>query len=120
MNQTILKAVAAVALIACGFDAVADGYPSQPIKWVVPFPPGGAMDTMARTLGESLSASMKQPVVIENRPGAGGAIGSGLVARAAPDGHTMLIVSIGHAVLIHHGPCSIRSPPPRAAHRRGG
>jgi tripartite-type tricarboxylate transporter receptor subunit TctC len=99
MNQTIFKILAAAALISGGFDAAAaEVYPSQPIKWVVPFPPGGAMDTMARTLGESLSVSMKQPVVVENRPGAGGAIGSGIVAKAAPDGHTMLIVSIGHAV----------------------
>ncbi|QOL48973.1 Bug family tripartite tricarboxylate transporter substrate binding protein [Massilia litorea] len=99
MNRTVFTVLAASALISCSVDAAAaEAYPSQPIKWVVPFPPGGAMDTMARTLGESLSVSMKQPVVVENRPGAGGAIGSGIVARAAPDGHTMLIVSVGHAV----------------------
>ena len=56
------------------------------------------MDSMARTLGEKLSTSMKQPVIVENRPGAGGTIGSNLVAKAAPDGHTMMIVSIGQAV----------------------
>jgi tripartite-type tricarboxylate transporter receptor subunit TctC len=99
MNKNVLQAMTAMGLLLCVFNATAvDTYPSQPIKWVVPFPPGGAMDTMARTLGESLSVSMKQPVVIENRPGAGGAIGSGMVAKAAPDGHTMMIVSIGHAV----------------------
>jgi tripartite-type tricarboxylate transporter receptor subunit TctC len=99
VNRTSCKALAAAAFALCAFQAkAADPYPSQPIKWVVPFPPGGAMDTMARTLGERLSASMKQPVIIENRPGAGGAIGSGMVAKAAPDGHTMMIVSIGHAV----------------------
>lgn len=97
--MNLFKALAATALTSCALHAAAaDAWPSQPIKWVVPFPPGGAMDTMARTLGESLSVGLKQPVVIENRPGAGGAIGSGLVARAAPDGHTMMIVSIGHAV----------------------
>jgi tripartite-type tricarboxylate transporter receptor subunit TctC len=99
MNKYITRTIAAAGLALCAFTAgAADTYPSQPIKWVVPFPPGGAMDAMARTLGERLSASMKQAVVIENRPGAGGAIGSGMVAKAAPDGHTMLIVSIGHAV----------------------
>lgn len=99
MNKTLLKAMTATGLALCAFNATAAApYPSQPIKWVVPFPPGGAMDTMARTLGERLSVSMKQPVVIENRAGAGGAIGSGMVAKAAPDGHTMMIVSIGHAV----------------------
>ncbi|MET0858324.1 MAG: tripartite tricarboxylate transporter substrate binding protein, partial [Telluria sp.] len=85
--------------MACAFNALAaDAYPSKPIKWVVPFPPGGAMDVIARTLGDKLARSMKQPVIIENRPGAGGAIGSGVVAKAEPDGHTMMIVSIGHAV----------------------
>jgi tripartite-type tricarboxylate transporter receptor subunit TctC len=99
MNKTLLKAMTATGFALCAFNATAAApYPNQPIKWVVPFPPGGAMDTMARTLGERLSVSMKQPVVIENRAGAGGAIGSGMVAKAAPDGHTMMIVSIGHAV----------------------
>lgn len=99
MNKNILKAVSATGLMLCAFHAVAaDAYPSKPIKWVVPFPPGGAMDVIARTLGDKLSRSMKQPVIIENRPGAGGAIGSGVVAKAEPDGHTMMIVSIGHAV----------------------
>jgi tripartite-type tricarboxylate transporter receptor subunit TctC len=99
MNKHMMKTMAAAGLALCAFTATAaEPYPSQPIKWVVPFPPGGAMDAMARTLGERLSVSMKQAVIIENRPGAGGAIGSGMVAKAPPDGHTMLIVSIGHAV----------------------
>lgn len=99
MNKHIFKAIAAAGLVFYAANAAAaDAYPSKPIKWVVPFPPGGAMDTMARTLGEKLSVSMKQPVVVENRPGAGGTIGSSVVAKAAPDGHTMMIVSIGHAV----------------------
>jgi tripartite-type tricarboxylate transporter receptor subunit TctC len=99
MKKNIFKAVTAAGLILCAFSATAgDTYPSKPITWVVPFPPGGAMDVMARTLGDKLSQSMKQPVVVENRPGAGGSIGSGVVARSAPDGHTIMIVSIGHAV----------------------
>jgi tripartite-type tricarboxylate transporter receptor subunit TctC len=99
MKKDIFKAITAAGLILCAFNATAsDTYPSKPIKWVVPFPPGGAMDVMARTLGEKLSKSMKQPVVVENRPGAGGAIGSGVVARSEPDGHTLMIVSVGHAV----------------------
>jgi tripartite-type tricarboxylate transporter receptor subunit TctC len=72
-------------------------FPTKPVRWIVPFPPGGVMDALARTLGEKMSASVGQPVVIENRPGAGGNIGSELVAKAPPDGHTILIVSIGHA-----------------------
>ena len=78
--------------------AFAQAYPSKSLRWVVPFPPGGAMDVIARTLAERMSVSMGQAVVMENRPGAGGNIGSDLVAKAAPDGHTLLIVSIGHAV----------------------
>lgn len=99
VNKSIIKAVSAAGLVLCAFGAAAaDPYPNKPIKWIVPFPPGGAMDAMARTLGESLAKSMKQPVIIENRPGAGGSIGSNLVAKARPDGHTIMIVSIGQAV----------------------
>ena len=98
VNKNILKAATATGFVLCAFAAAAEPYPSKPIKWVVPFPPGGAMDSMARTLGEKLSTSMKQPVIIENRAGAGGSIGSNLVAKSAPDGHTMMIVSIGQAV----------------------
>ncbi|TWG88834.1 tripartite-type tricarboxylate transporter receptor subunit TctC [Cupriavidus gilardii J11] len=73
-------------------------YPERPIRWIVPFPAGGAMDNIARTLGEEMSRTLGQPVVVENRPGAGGNIGAELVAKAAPDGHTLLIVANGMAV----------------------
>lgn len=96
--KTINRILVAGALACTAFGAAADNYPSRPIKWVVPFTPGGAMDSMARTLGEKMAQSMGQPVVIENRPGAGGTIGSSMVAKADPDGYTMMIVSIGHAV----------------------
>ena len=74
------------------------GYPSRPIKWIVPFPPGGAMDNIARTLGEQMGRRFGQPLVIENRAGAGGNIGTEAVAKAAPDGYTMMIVANGMAV----------------------
>lgn len=99
ITKALLSAVAGGISLGAAFPAAAaDAYPSKPIKWVVPFTPGGAMDTMARTLGEKMSQSMKQPIVIENRPGAGGVIGSTTVAKSEPDGYTMMIVSIGHAV----------------------
>lgn len=99
MKKTLFKTVCAALALSAAFNAAAnDNYPSKLIKWVVPFPPGGAMDVMARTLGDKLSQSMKQPVVIENRAGAGGTIGSSVVAKSEPDGYTMMIVSIGHAV----------------------
>ncbi len=70
--------------------ALAD-YPERPIRIVVPYTPGGTVDILARALGERLTAAWKQPVVIENRPGAGGSIGAEAVAKAAPDGYTLLI-----------------------------
>ncbi|MDO5624321.1 MAG: tripartite tricarboxylate transporter substrate binding protein [Pseudomonadota bacterium] len=75
----------------------ADTWPTRPVRWVVPFPPGGAMDVIARTLADELAQSLGRPFVIENRPGAGGNIGADQVAKARPDGHTMMITSIGMA-----------------------
>jgi tripartite-type tricarboxylate transporter receptor subunit TctC len=70
-------------------------WPTKPVRWVVPFPAGGAMDIIARAMGEKLSNRYGQPFIIENKPGAGGNIGSEFVARAQSDGHTILITSIG-------------------------
>jgi tripartite-type tricarboxylate transporter receptor subunit TctC len=67
------------------------GFPARPLRIVVPFPPGGSTDLLARRLAERLSASLGQTVVVENRPGAGGTTGSDLVAKSAPDGHTLLM-----------------------------
>lgn len=73
--------------------AVAQNYPTRPITIVVPFPPGAANDSTARTMQNSLKEALGQPIVIENRPGAGGNIGSGAVAKAVPDGYTLLLVT---------------------------
>lgn len=89
-----LRAVLAAALLACAGQALA-AYPDKPIRWIVPFPPGGAMDGIARSLGEQLSRRFGQPVVIENKPGAGGNIGVDAAAKAPADGHTMVITSVG-------------------------
>jgi len=78
-------------------NVVAQEWPSKPIRWIVPFPPGGAMDVMARALAEKSSKSLGQAVVIENKPGAGGNIGADFVARSDADGYTMMITSIGMA-----------------------
>lgn len=79
--------------------AAAQAFPGKPLKIVVPFPPGGSTDLLARRIGEKLAAALGQPVVVENRPGAGGATGSVEVARAAADGHTMLFGVTGtHAI----------------------
>ena len=79
--------------------ALAQSFPHKPVRWVVPFPPGGATDIIARIVGQKMSEAWSQPVFIENRAGAAGAIGSEAVARAAPDGYTILMGTTStHAV----------------------
>jgi tripartite-type tricarboxylate transporter receptor subunit TctC len=77
---------------------MAQAYPTKPIKIIVPFGPGGFTDVVARILGVKLSESLGQPVVIENKPGAGSMIGTDQVAKSAADGHTLLIVSSTHVI----------------------
>jgi len=97
LHKTTTLALAA--LLALPFAAAAgDSYPDRPVRWIVPFPPGGAMDNIARTLGEAMGKSLGQSFVIENRAGAGGNIGATAVARAKPDGYTIMIVANGMAV----------------------
>lgn len=95
-----LFAVLALGVLGAGLGAALgmaaaqadDAYPSRPITIVVPFSAGGPLDFVARAVGEKLSASLKQPVIVENRAGAGGNLGTAAVAKAAPDGYTLLVV----------------------------
>ncbi|MCW3153377.1 tripartite tricarboxylate transporter substrate binding protein [Achromobacter spanius] len=78
--------------------AVAQTYPAKPISLVVPFPAGGTTDVLARALGQELSKSLGQPVVVENKPGAGSTLGADYVAKAAPDGYTLLMGAVHHTI----------------------
>ena len=91
--------LAAVTLLFAAANACAQSYPSKQLRFVVPFPPGGPADILSRTIGQNLSESWGQQVVIDNRAGAGGNIGAEIVAKAPPDGYTMLMGFVGtHAI----------------------
>jgi tripartite-type tricarboxylate transporter receptor subunit TctC len=95
LKSRLLKSLLAIAVAASPFHAFAEGYPGKPITFVVPYPAGGASDVIARTIGQKLTESLKQPVVVENKPGANGIIALQQVAKSAPDGHTLLMANIG-------------------------
>jgi tripartite-type tricarboxylate transporter receptor subunit TctC len=78
-----------------------DAYPAKPVHIFVPYPPGGAVDIVARTLGDALGRHWNQSVVIENRPGAAGIIAEQALVQASPDGYTLILVASGHALLPH-------------------
>ena len=96
--KRIVPALAAALGIAFGSTAVAQGFPAKPIKLVVPLAAAGTGDTLARAVGEEMGRILGQPVVIENRPGAGGLVGTEIVANAPADGYTLLAVSPSHVI----------------------
>lgn len=77
---------------------VAQGYPERPIRWVVPYPPGGGTDVISRTMSQKLSSVLGQQVLVDNRGGAGQVIGTEVVARSRPDGYTILLISLAHSL----------------------
>ena len=91
MRKAVLHAALALGVLATGPALAQDAYPSKPLRILVPFAPGGGIDILGRTLGQKLQERWKQPVVIENRPGASGAIGFDLAAKSPADGYTILM-----------------------------
>jgi tripartite-type tricarboxylate transporter receptor subunit TctC len=94
----VFAALVASAVVFAGAARAQDAYPSRPIHVIVPFTAGSATDIVARLIGEKLNAAWGQPVVVENKPGAGGTIGIAQTAKSDPDGYTFVVVSTGHAV----------------------
>src|SRR5499427_5461878 len=102
MIRAIVRCLAlSAALLAPGIAAAQGGYPSHPVKFVVPFPGGGINDVLARIVGDKLQAKWGQPVVVENRTGAGGNIGAEVAAQAEPDGYTVFVSAPGPLAINH-------------------
>ena len=92
-KRTLMRATAGALLLLAAPLSMAQAWPARPIRLVVPFPPGGLIDNMARLVGSRLSQELGQPVVIDNKPGAGGNVGAAEAARATADGYTLLMAS---------------------------
>jgi len=101
MKMTLIHAVLALALAMPGF-AAGQAYPGKPVRLVVTFAAGGGADFVARTIGPKLAEYLGQPIVVENRPGANGAVGADHVAKAAPDGYALLLGAAGTLVVSPH------------------
>lgn len=94
--QRITAVVSMLAGAALAWPAAAQTFPAKPVRIIVAFPPGGGVDIVARTMGPRLTEIWRQPIVVENRPGASGVIGTEAAARSAPDGHTLFIGTLGN------------------------
>jgi tripartite-type tricarboxylate transporter receptor subunit TctC len=95
-NLSIVRPLLIITIVLISGFAAAQDYPTKPIRWVVPFPPGGPTDLLARTVGQKLSETWGQPIIIENKPGAGGNLGVDLAAKSLGDGYTLVIVPTGN------------------------
>src|SRR5215471_9094468 len=105
MAASIARCAAIIALAALSYAAPSsaafaqDTFPLKPVHLLVPFPPGGAVDIVARTLADELGKRWPTNIIVENRPGAGGTIAADAAAKAPPDGYTIIIVASGHAIV---------------------
>ncbi|MBI4205943.1 MAG: tripartite tricarboxylate transporter substrate binding protein [Betaproteobacteria bacterium] len=100
--RKLIHLVAATGILALtALPAAAQQYPNKPIRFIAPFPPGGGVDIVARTVGEKLSARLAQTIVVDNRPGAGATLGTGLAAKGTPDGYTLLVAPVIGLAIAH-------------------
>jgi tripartite-type tricarboxylate transporter receptor subunit TctC len=99
MSKTVISTCAAVTLALTGFiaDAPAQSYPTKPVRLIVPFPPGGSNDIVGRLMAQELTEKLGRQVVVDNRGGAGGVLGTEIAANSDADGHTLLIISVAYA-----------------------
>ena len=98
MIHSIPRAAAVVLMCLAAPAALSQAWPARPIRYIVPFPPAGATDILARLLADKLIPTLKQPVVVENRAGAAGAVGTELVAKSPPDGYTILMATVAQSI----------------------
>jgi len=111
LRKSALLLIGSLVAISCGAQPASALWPVKPIRILVPYPPGGSADLLARAVGRELSTQVAQPVIIENRPGAGTVVGTLAAAKAPGDGYTLLVIA--NSFLMHS---SIRSSPPYDAH----
>jgi tripartite-type tricarboxylate transporter receptor subunit TctC len=102
MSRVSRRSFAALLALPFAAPALGQSFPAQPVRLIIPFPPGGPVDTFGRILGPAMSEQLRQPVVLDNRAGAGGVIGMEVVARAAPDGYTIGLGGPGALVVAQH------------------
>jgi tripartite-type tricarboxylate transporter receptor subunit TctC len=99
LRRTLLRVMALAPLTMLAPQAHAQDYPAKPIRFIVPYPPGGPLDSIARLLAERIKTGLGQPVIVDNRPGAGGNIGADAAAKAPPDGYTIVMGAVAtHAI----------------------
>jgi tripartite-type tricarboxylate transporter receptor subunit TctC len=97
-RREFISLIGGVAIVLPVTAGAADAFPNRPIRLIVPYPPGGGTDIVGRVIGEKLRGSLGQPIVIDNRGGAGGVLGTELAAKAPPDGYTLLLVPTSHVI----------------------
>jgi tripartite-type tricarboxylate transporter receptor subunit TctC len=96
--MSVFRILVGILVALVSFNSYSQTWPAKPVKFIVPYPPGGTVDPLARLVGAKLQESLGQAFVVENRPGAGGLVGTGVAAKSAPDGYTFLFVFDNHAV----------------------